>query len=150
VPVPAATEAASVPVDPKDLLRAARRHFEADQYWEAIQVLEPLLPHAAGATLTEARLLLAQAYLKNPKWKKRSEEVVRDLVRDCPQLVAGHLLLAEIYRSSGLVARARAAYQKVLALQPENETASKCLAELEPSPPGSPPPSRLRGIFKRG
>ena len=143
------SEAPPAPVDPGDQVRAARRHFEAERYWEAIQVLEPVLPHAEGATRSEARLLLAQSYLKNPRWKKRAEEMVLDLVRENPQFVAARLLLAEIYRSSGLHARARAAYQKVLALQPGNETATKGLAETEPSPKENPSPSRLRGLFSR-
>jgi serine/threonine protein kinase/tetratricopeptide (TPR) repeat protein len=147
--VPPVSEAPAPPVAPGDQVRAARRHFEAERYWEAIQLLEPALPHAEGATRSEARLLLAQSYLKNPRWKKRAEEMVLDLVRENPQLVAARLLLAEIYRSSGLHARARAAYQKVLALQPGNETATQGLAETEPSPKENPSPSRLRGLFSR-
>ncbi len=72
-PVPVVSEPATPPVDPEVLLRAARQHFEAERYWDAIQVLEPLLPHAEGATRTQARLLLAQAYIKNPRWRKRAE-----------------------------------------------------------------------------
>jgi predicted Zn-dependent protease len=136
------------PADPEALVRAAGRHFESKRYWEAIQVLEPLLPDTEGATRTRVRLLLAQAYLKNPNWRRKAEKIALDLVRDGPQLVAAHLLLAEIYHASGLVARARAAYERVLALEPGHEAATKGLAGLEPPPPEPPPPSRLRGIFR--
>ena len=129
-------------------MRAARQHFEAERYWDAIQVLEPLLPQAEGATRTQARLLLAQAYIKNPRWRKRAERIALELVRECPQLAPAHLLLAEVYRASRLVARSRAAYERVLALQPGNEEATNGLAELDPPPPQSPPASRLRGIFR--
>jgi Tfp pilus assembly protein PilF len=94
-------------------------------------------------------MLLAQSYVKNPKWRKRAEEGLLELVRELPQYLPAHLLLADIYRSSGLAARARATYQKVLALQPENETAARALAELEPPPPEPPPAGGLRGMFKR-
>jgi curved DNA-binding protein CbpA len=137
-------------VDPEHAVREARRHFEGERYWDAIQLLEPVVAKAEGATRFQARILLAQAYLKNPKWRKRAEEILLELVRERPQDVPAHLLLAEIYRSSGLVTRARAAYQKVLALEPGNGEASKGVAELEPPPPEPAPPSRLRGFFRKG
>jgi hypothetical protein len=68
-------------------------------------------------------------------------------VSEVPKCCPAHLLLAEIYRGSGLVARARASYRKVLTIQPENETAIRELAALAP-PAETPPPAGLRGIFK--
>ena len=137
--------------DPDRVVRTAQRHFETEQYWEAIQLLEPLLEQKNEAAIrVRAQMLLAQAYLKNPNWTKRAEETVLELLRESPRHVPAHLLLADLYRASGFTARARSAYQKVLALQPEHRTAAQAIAELPlPPEPESEParPGRLRGIL---
>ena len=125
----------------------AQQHFKAEKYWDAIRQLEPLIPQVEGATRIEVQMLLAQAISRITGWRKRAEAVLLTLVNETPKYCPAHLLLAEIYRGSGLVARARACYRKVLTIQPENETATRELAGLEPaetSPPGS-----LRGFFIR-
>jgi TolA-binding protein len=134
--------------DPAGEMRLAERHFKAGKFWDAIQRLEPLIPRVEGAARLQAQLLLAQAYLKHPRWSKRAETVLLALVSEAPQHCPAHLLLAEIYRGSGQVARARACYGKVLTIQPENETARQELASLEP-PVEAPAPRSLLGIFKR-
>jgi tetratricopeptide (TPR) repeat protein len=149
---PAAPEPApSVPrPDPELQLRNAQVHFEAEQYWDAIQLLEPLMVRATGTTHAHAGTLLARAYLKNPKWKKRAEELLLDVVQRAPRHVPALLLLAELYRAGGLAMRARGYYQKVAALQPDNEAAARGLAEAEPTTPAEPPPpGRIGGLFRR-
>jgi Tfp pilus assembly protein PilF len=126
----------------------AEQDFKAEKYWDAIQQLEPLIPQVEGATRIRVQMLLAQAYLKNPMWRKQAEAVLLTLLSEVPEYCPAHLLLAEIYRGGGLVARARAAYRKVLTIQPENETATRELAVLEP-PVDTLPSGGLRGIFKR-
>jgi hypothetical protein len=133
---------------PDAVVSSAQRHFENGKYWDAIQQLEPILPRTEGTTRVNARMLLAQSYLKNPKWTKRAEETLLELLRESPGHVPAHLLLGELYRASGLVARARSAYQKVLALQPDHEAAARTLAEIQsPQEPEPPKPGGLRGIF---
>jgi serine/threonine protein kinase len=147
-PAPAPDEPRPRAVDPEELLGTAREHFEAARYWDAIQLLEPFLPQARGAIRVQVRLLLAQTYFKNPRWSKRAETIALELVRESPQLAPAHLLLAEIYRASGMATRAKAAYQKVLTLQPGNEAATNGLAELDP-PKESRKQGGLRGIFQK-
>ena len=134
--------------DPSHEVWVAEQHFKAEKYWDAIQQLEPLIPQVEGATRIRAQMLLAQAYLKNPMWRKQAEAVLLTLVSEAPKHCPAHLLLAEIYRGSGLMARARASYRRVLTIQPENDTATRELAVLEP-PVEAPPSGGLRGIFKR-
>ncbi|HSD66603.1 MAG TPA: hypothetical protein VLF95_07870 [Vicinamibacteria bacterium] len=124
----------------------AEQHFKAERYWDAIQQLEPLLPHVKGETRIRVLMLLAQAYFKNPKWIKRAEAVLLTLVGEAPRHGPAHLLLAEIYRGSGLVARARASYTKVLTIQPDNEIARRGLAALDSEAARS---GGLRGLFKK-
>ena len=100
-------------------------------YWEAIQQLEPTLQQARGELRVRARLALARACVKNPKWLKRAETHLQDVVHDDPAQVEAHLLLGDIYRAGNLRARALAAYRKVLDLQPHNRQALRELARLE-------------------
>jgi hypothetical protein len=72
-----------------------------------------------------------------------------DVVQRAPRYVPAHLLLADLYRAGGLVMRARGLYQKVVALQPDNETAARALAALEPPPADPAPPGRIGGLFRR-
>jgi tetratricopeptide (TPR) repeat protein len=149
-PVPAAAATPSMPEPAPELqLQEAQVHFGAERYWDAIQLLEPLLVRAEGTTRAQAGTLLAQAYLKNPKWRRRAEELLLDVVQRAPRHVPAHLLLGEMYLAGGLVQRARGLYQKVVALEPDNETAARALAELEPIPAAPAPPRRIGGLFRR-
>lgn len=125
-------------------LREAERHCSAEKYWDAIQALEGVLGLAEGRALGRVRLLLAKAQLKNPRWTKRAEETLLDLVRDEPQHVEAHFLLAGIYLAGGLRARAASQYRKVLELKPDHEEAARHLDQLAP-PPGEAQPQEDEG-----
>ena len=86
-----------------------------------------------------ARLVLAKAYLKNPKWVKRAEETLLGIVHDDAQNVEAHYLLGTIYRDRGLKSRATTMFRKVLELKPDHEEA---LAALGPLPPRLRSPRR--------
>jgi tetratricopeptide (TPR) repeat protein len=120
-------------------LRDAERHCSTEKYWDAIQALEGVVGIAEGRALARVRLLLAKAQLKNPRWVKRAEETLLDLVRDEPQHVEAHFLLAGIYLAGGLRARAGSQYRKVLELKPDHEEAARRLEELAPPPSETPP-----------
>jgi len=133
---------------PESILATADELFRQSAYWEAIQQLEPMIPRATGQTRESAQLLLAQAYLKNPKWTRRAEAVLQALLERNARHVPAHLQLAEIYRASGLLSRARAAYEKVLEIEPDNVLASKALDFLDPKAKG-PRQSGLASLFRR-
>jgi len=133
---------------PESILATADELFRQAGYWEAIQQLEPMIPRATGETRESAQLLLAQAYLKNPKWTRRAEAVLQALLGKNPRHVAAHLQLAEIYRASGLLSRARSAYEKVLEIEPDNVLASKALDFFE-SKANEPRQSGLASLFRR-
>jgi tetratricopeptide (TPR) repeat protein len=153
VPLPAAAPEPERPsfdsrLLPESILATADELFRQAAYWEAIQQLEPMIPRATGQTRESAQLLLAQAYLKNPKWTRRAEAVLQALLEKNARHVPAHLQLAEIYRASGLLSRARAAYEKVLEIEPDNVLASKALDFLDPKAKG-PRQSGLASIFRR-
>ena len=134
---------------PERILGVAERLFENEEYWEAIQQLEPMVQRAEGPTRARARMLLAQAYVKNPKWRKQAEGVLQSLLDEDPRNVAACLALAELYRDANLPARARALYRKVVDIQPGHDAALRALAALEPQAEGAHAPSGLAGLFKR-
>jgi tetratricopeptide (TPR) repeat protein len=132
---------------PEGILATAECLYKDAAYWEAIQQLEPMIRRATGATRARARLLLAQAYLKNPKWTRRAEAVLQDLLAEDPRHVAAHLRLAEIYRATGLASRARSAFEKVLELEPGHIQARKALEALQPKEQN--PASGLATLLRR-
>jgi tetratricopeptide (TPR) repeat protein len=134
---------------PERILTVAERHFERGDYWEAIQQLEPMVQRAEGPTLARANMLLARAYMKNPKWRKRAESVLQSVLDQNPRHIAACLALAGLYRDAHLPARAKSLYRKVLTIQPDHAEALQALAELEPPPEPAPAPSGLSGLFRR-
>jgi len=134
---------------PEHVLSEAAAYFEAERYWEAIQRLEPVIGRAQGPTRSSAMMLLAQAYLKNPLWTRRAEGVLQSLIDEDPRHVEAHLLLARVYASNHLSARARSLCHKVLEMQPGNHEAKKALSHLQPSEEAPPPPTMLGRLFKK-
>jgi tetratricopeptide (TPR) repeat protein len=118
-------------------------------YWEAIQTLEPTLPQARGALRIRARLALAKACLKNPKWGKRAEAHLQDVLREDPLRIQAYLLLGDLYREGKLNARAITMYRKVLDLQPNHRHALRQLAELEGAEASHGARGSLLGFLKK-
>jgi Domain of unknown function (DUF4388)/DnaJ domain/Tetratricopeptide repeat len=128
--------------------RRAQKHFEKEQYWDAIQLLEPVLPKVQGKAKTKVQVLLAKAYMKNPKWVKRAEDQLQTVVREDPTNVEAHFILGTIYKASGLRSRAIHAFERALESKPDHEQAAAELAELQPDG-GPPPPSSGGGLLKK-
>jgi tetratricopeptide (TPR) repeat protein len=132
---------ASPPPDPAAEARAAAvaikkaaRLLEAEKYWDAIQLLEPALLKAEAKPLKEGRVMLARAYMKNVNWLKQAEELLLAVVKDDPNHVEAHLLLAGIYRDQGLKQRAAHMLKRVVELAPDNEQARAALLALGAAP----------------
>jgi cytochrome c-type biogenesis protein CcmH/NrfG len=90
--------------------------------------------------------VLARAYMKNPKWRHRAEEVLGQVVREAPDAPEPYLVLGELYRGAQLRARAAAMYRKVLQLSPRNDEALNALRAIdaEDRPPGDSGPSKAK------
>ena len=115
-------------------VRAAEKHFEQEKFWDAIQALEPAVPVLTGKVRQRARVLLARAYLKNPKWVKRAEETLLSVVHDDDKNVDGHFLLGKIYKQQGLKTRSHAMLRRALELKPDHQEAAAELAAPVPEP----------------
>jgi tetratricopeptide (TPR) repeat protein len=112
-------------------LAKAQRLMTEEKYWDAIQVLEPAIPRMEATASRRARVLLARAYMKNPKWRHRAEELLGNVVREAPDSPEPYLVLGELYRGAQLRARAAAMYRKALQLSPRNEEALNALRAID-------------------
>jgi len=150
-PAPAAPAAPQgpVPADPRvitDAFRRAQAGFQEGKYWDAIQLLEGLLPDVEGKMQHKVRVLLAQCYMKNPNWVRRAEEQVQQVIAKDPSHVDANYVLASIYKAGGLRNRALTYLRKVVELKPDHQEAQNDLAELAPS---DEPPAPSEGILKK-
>jgi curved DNA-binding protein CbpA len=152
---PAATAAGPSrgPQEIAQALKLAERLLQQEKYWDVIQALEPQLQDATGKLKIRAQLLLAKAYVKNPKWVKRAEEELQRVVQADPGNFEACLLLGGIYQASGLRARATSMFKKAAELQPDDEAAAAALAELGAVPEATEAPkpggSLLKRLFKK-
>ena len=112
-------------------LAKAQRLMTEEKYWDAIQILEPAIPLMEATASRRARVLLARAYMKNPKWRHRAEELLGNVVREAPDSPEPYLVLGELYRGAQLRARAAAMYRKALQLSPRNEEALNALRAID-------------------
>ncbi len=152
---PAAPDAPHVP-DPamearavEEALRKAEKRFVEEKYWDAIQLLEPAIPRAQGKQKSRGRVLLARAYLKNPNWVKRAEELLLRLVEEDPKCAEAHFVLGTIYKTGGLKSRAFHSFEKVLQLKPDHEEAAAEAAQLAPTEPEAEPEGGGGGLLKK-
>jgi len=97
----------------EEALRRGSWFYEEEKYWDAIQVLEPALELLNGKPLQRARVVLAKAYMKNPKWVRRGEETLQAVIQDDAQNVEAYYLLGVLYRDGGLKSRATTMFRKV-------------------------------------
>jgi cytochrome c-type biogenesis protein CcmH/NrfG len=116
-----------------------------EKYWDAIQALEGAVTSFTGRRLQKARLLLARAFARNPKWQRRAEEMAQRVVKDEPGNAEAYFVLAGIYKEGRLESRATAMYRKVLELKPDHDEARAALGETDPKPSGT----LLKRLFRK-
>ena len=138
----------------EEALPKAAKLYGQDKFWDAIQLLEPALAGAEGKSKQRIRVLLAKAYLKNPKWTKRAEEQLQAAAKEDPKNVEAHFALGGLYKASGLKSRALHEFQRVLELKPDHDEATAEVVELTPeggpSEEGKPGPGGfLKKLFKK-
>lgn len=135
-PLPAQSTEASGEVEnallADDAIRRAEQFMEESQYWDAIQILETVIPQIQSSRLKhEAQVRLARAYTRNPKWVRRGEELLQAVVREDPSWVDAYYVLGTIYRGNGFKSRAVAMFRKVLELKPSHRPAAAEIRSLE-------------------
>jgi Tfp pilus assembly protein PilF len=101
-----------------------------------VGLLEALLPLAQGRLRHKARVLLAQTYFKNPRWRRQAEAEMLGALEETSGSADVRFALAEMYRDWGQREKAVEAYREVLKLQPKHRRALAELAELTASETG--------------
>jgi tetratricopeptide (TPR) repeat protein len=145
---PPSSEPEEEPFFPSDeTLFQAQLFITQTHYWEAIQVLEAALPRLQPKRQRQrGRILLARAYAKNPKWLRRAEDTLQDVVREDPNNADAHYELGMLYKASGLAARAHAMFRRAVELRPDHREAASELAVAE----GHTAPGILKRFFGKG
>jgi tetratricopeptide (TPR) repeat protein len=122
------------PLDPmaqalshEQVLVGAEQQFAEGRYWDALQAVEPLLGELQGRMRRRGLLLRARALGQNPKWRKESEDQLKEILAEDPGNVDALFHLGQLYKAGGMSTRATAAFRKVLELRPRHAGA---LAEL--------------------
>jgi tetratricopeptide (TPR) repeat protein len=125
-------EAESETAEAERALSAGRQLIASAKYWDAIQRIEQALPRTEpGSRLRHAmQVQLAIAFMANPKWTKRAEELLQQIVTESPSNVDAHLTLGRLYKARGLKVRAERMFRKVLEIDPKNAAAPSELAGL--------------------
>ena len=133
LPSPAPREVERLP-EGRAALSQAERLLAAGQPFEAVALLENMLPHLKGQVRSSARLLRARAYLTTPSGARPAETELRDLLQDDPGCLEACLMLGHLYRERGLSRRAAKEFSRALEIDPRHPEAVR---ELQTSRRGS-------------
>jgi Domain of unknown function (DUF4388) len=126
-----------------DIIRRASSLMAESDHWGAIRLLQAVIPMIKLRRLRhDAQVLLARAHAKNPKWLRRGEALLQEVIREDPSCAEACFVLGTIYKDLGLRSRALGMFRKVVALEPQHALAAEALRSLEPRPP-------QRGLFGR-
>ena len=104
-------------------------------FWEAIQIVEPIVHQLSGSLQLRAQVVLARCKMENPRWLKDAEEILRGATLAHPKAVDPLLLLGSLYERKNLSARATSMYRKVLDLRPADGRAIRALERLQTAEP---------------
>ena len=117
-----------------------RRLFSDGKYYQAIGALMEAV--RLDGTQALHHQLLGQAYARNPKWRSSAIEHLEQAASLDEYDEKTHYLLGQVYEQEGREQEARAAFEKVLLLEPNHERARQKLQK-----PGVV--SRLKSKFKK-
>jgi tetratricopeptide (TPR) repeat protein len=107
-----------------------RRLLDEGEPWEAIQVLEDAVRRTEGKSRLKhkAQVLLAGGVAQNPKWRRRAEGILNEVIEEDPENVQAHVALGTLYKGAGLPRKAERAFRRVAELDPGNQVARAELA----------------------
>lgn len=109
----------------------ARELVVAGDYYGAVVLLKQSVNYIPDHS--DAWFLLATCQQRNPnqKWQRDAMESLQRSISANPNHVEAILTLGDLYRNAGLSARARACYEDVLAIEPDNGEAKLRLKSLK-------------------
>lgn len=115
------------PAERRALVEQAMRTAEAairrERSEEAVRTLHGVLPHAEPEARHRARLLLARAYVSDPRWRRFGLTLLGELTAGSTPDPQALVMLGALYRREGLLARAEATLGRALAQNPSDAEA---------------------------
>jgi Tfp pilus assembly protein PilF len=129
-------------------LDCAAESLGAGRYWDALALVNEVVPGATGRSRRRARVLKAQALLRGEGGRRAAEDELKAALEEDPANVEAHFFLGTIYKAGRANALAAAAFRRVLVLKPRHSRALAELASLEAAPE-APKVAGLRGLFGR-
>lgn len=127
-PAPSATP--NPEESPEELLRQAEQKL-LDRPWETLAIAARVIATAKGPRRQRARLLQAQAKLRNPSIVREGELELRSILHEDPRCMEASLALARFYKDLGLAARSAALLRRALEIDPRNAAATAALRDLK-------------------
>jgi tetratricopeptide (TPR) repeat protein len=122
----------------------AKRHLDAGLYFEAIGSLNEAL--RLDPENGKYHRLLGQLLAQNPSCAKASQQHFQRAIEIDPHDTSAYLGLADLFEEAGLSVRARKVYQKVVAIEPENEVALRKLNGIASVPSLT---QKMKSLFSR-
>lgn len=129
IAAPSPEEAKPLP-EPGEAVRQAEELIAEGKLFEAVSLLDDVVPHMEGRLRQRARLLRIRAYLKTPSGAHPAESELREVLEEAPDSIEACLLLGGLYRDHGLSRRAASYFGKVLELSPDHPQATAQLRTL--------------------
>jgi tetratricopeptide (TPR) repeat protein len=129
-------------------LRKAQALVREGKSQEAVELLGSALAFLQGRDLLRARVTLARAYMKIPKWMRRAEEVLQAVLQESADLAEAHVAMGELYVATNQRARATTSFKKALEIDAKNAEARERLDALAGGPKNEPPPPPASGFKK--
>jgi tetratricopeptide (TPR) repeat protein len=89
----------------------------------AVSSLHEVLGLADGGQRKSIRLLLARAYVSEPKWRRYGVSLLGEMLRESPEDGDALTILGALYHREGLMARAQATLRRALEADPRQTEA---------------------------
>jgi tetratricopeptide (TPR) repeat protein len=145
---PAAAETARARV--AEALQTAIARLAEGDTTSAVSALHEVLRLADDGERRRIRILLARAYVSDPRWRRYGASLLEDMVRESPHDAEALATLGAFYHREGLVARAEATLRRALATDPRHVEARAYLRAVTAARRKRDAPEEERGPERRG
>ena len=134
----------------EEALRSAEASIAHRDIEEAVSVLHDVLSQANDGQRRRIRLVLARAYVKDPRWQRYGLSLLNEMLGQKPDDADALATLGVLYHREGLLARAEATLLRALAVDPGQEEARLHLRAVRAARGGDRTPGRKESPERRG
>ena len=134
----------------EEALRSAEASIASREIEEAVSVLHDVLSQANDGQRRRIRLVLARAYVKEPRWQRYGLGLLNEMLAAKPDDADALATLGVLYHREGLLARAEATLVKALSADPGHVEARLHLRAVRAARVGERTPGRRESPERRG